>query len=115
MAGHTLVGYVLAVGSGGAVRGARMWPALGGLAVWVVFLNGGTLAINSVFDKDEGDIGYLRAPPPPPRHLLALSVALLAGGPLLPFALPPAFRIAFAICLGLSIPYLVPPVPVQAG
>ncbi|PYO27101.1 MAG: hypothetical protein DMD73_10585, partial [Gemmatimonadetes bacterium] len=72
-------------------------------------LNGGTLAINSVFDKDEGDIGYLRAPPPPPPHLLAFSVALLAGGQLLGFALPPAFRFDYAICLVLSILYSVPP------
>src|SRR5438876_12253673 len=66
MAGHTLLGYVLAVGIGEAVRGARLPQAIGALVVWVAFLNGGTLAINSVFDKDEGDIGYLRAPPPPP-------------------------------------------------
>ena len=109
MAGHTLVGYVLAVGIGGAARGAR-WPqAIAALVVWVVFLNGGTLAINSVFDQDEGDIGYLRAPPPPPRHLLGFSVALLAGGQLLGFALPPAFRVDYAICLVLSILYSVPP------
>jgi len=83
--------------------------AIGALVVWVVFLNGGTLAINSVFDKDEGDIGYLRAPPPPPRHLLGFSAALLAGGQLLSVALPPAFRIDYAICLVLSILYSVPP------
>ena len=109
MAGHTLVGYVLAVGFSGLMRGVRLWQALGGLAIWVCFLNGGTLAINSVFDKDEGDIGYLRVPPPPPRHLLAFSVALLAGGQLLSFALPPAFRVDYAICLVLSIVYSVPP------
>ena len=109
MAGHTLVGYVLAVGFSGVVRGARVWQAIGALVVWVVFLNGGTLAINSVFDKDEGDIGYLNAPPPLPRHLLAFSVALLAGGQLLAFALPVAFRIDYAICLVLSILYSVPP------
>src|SRR2546421_472236 len=109
MAGHTLVGYVLAAGFSGLVRGARVWQAIGALVVWVVFLNGGTLAINSVFDKDEGDIGYLNAPPPLPRHLLALSVALLAGGQLLAFALPVAFRIDYAICLVLSSLYSVPP------
>ena len=109
MAGHTLVGYVLAVGFSGVVRGAWLWPALGGLVLWVIFLNGGTLAINSVFDKDEGDIGYLNAPPPLPRHLLAFSVALLAGGQLLAFALPPAFRMAYAICFVLSVLYSVPP------
>lgn len=109
MAGHTLLGYVLAVGFSGVVRGAWLWQALGGLAIWVICLNGGTLAINSVFDKDEGDIGYLRAPPPLPRHLLGFSVALLAGGQLLAFALPVPFRIAYAICFALSLLYSVPP------
>src|SRR5205814_1715497 len=84
-------------------------PALGALLIWVILLNGGTLAINSVFDRDEGDIGYLNAPPPLPRHLLAFSGALLAGGQLLAFALPPAFRVAYAICVVLSILYSVPP------
>ena len=109
MAGHTLLGYVLAVGLGGAARGERLLPALGALVIWVVFLNGGTLAINSVFDKDEGDIGYLNAPPPLPRHLLAFSGALLAGGQLLAFALPAAFRIDYGICFALSLLYSVPP------
>src|SRR5438876_1142604 len=109
MAGHTLLGYVLAVGFGGVGRGERFAPALLGLTVWVIFLNGGTLAINSVFDKDEGDIGYLIAPPPLPRHLLAFSVALLGGGQLLAFALPLAFRLDYALCFALSLLYSVPP------
>ena len=54
MAGHTLLGYILAVGVGGALRGAALPEALRALVIWVVFLNGGTLAINSVFDRDEG-------------------------------------------------------------
>src|SRR5437773_1627223 len=109
MAGHTMLGYVLAVGIKGAGSGERLLPALGALLIWVMLLNGGTLAINSVFDKDEGDIGYLNAPPPLPRHLLAFSGALLAGGQLVAFALPPAFRVAYAICFVLSILYSVPP------
>ena len=109
MAGHTMLGYVLAVGFTGAGSGERFLPALGALLIWVILLNGGTLAINSVFDRDEGDIGYLNAPPPLPRHLLAFSVALLAGGQLLAFALPPAFRLAYAICFVLSVLYSVPP------
>jgi len=109
MAGHTALGYVLAVGIPGVVRGTRLPPALLALAVWVVFLNGGTLAINSVFDRDEGDIGYLLAPPPLPRHLLAFSLALLAAGQLLALALPLAFQLAYAVCFALSILYSVPP------
>jgi len=109
MAGHTILGYVLAVGFAGVVRGAWLPQALFGLAVWVICLNGGTLAINSVFDKDEGDIGYLIAPPPLPRHLLAFSLALLFGGQLLAFTLPVAFRVAYAICFAMSLLYSVPP------
>ena len=109
MAGHTMLGYVLAVGFGGVVRGAWLPQALFALVVWVICLNGGTLAINSVFDKDTGDIGYLIAPPPLPKHLLVFSLALLAGGQVLAFALPPAFRLAYAICFALSILYSVPP------
>jgi 4-hydroxybenzoate polyprenyltransferase len=109
MAGHTALGYVLAVGITGVVGGAWLPEALFALAVWVVFLNGGTLAINSVFDRDEGDIGYLLAPPPLPRHLLAFSLALLAAGQLLALALPLAFQLAYALCFALSILYSVPP------
>lgn len=114
MAGHTALGYFLAVGLRGAESGERLLPALWALVLWVVFLNGGTLAINSVFDKDEGDIGYLIAPPPLPRHLLAFSVALLAGGQLLALRLPGAFQIDYAICFVLSILYSVPPLRFKA-
>jgi len=109
MAAHTAFGYVLAVGWRGAGSGERVVEALTALVIWVVFLNGGTLAINSVFDRDEGDIGYLNAPPPLPRHLLHFSVVLLVGGQLLAFALPLGFRIAYAICFAMSLLYSVPP------
>ncbi|MDP3909841.1 MAG: UbiA family prenyltransferase [Gemmatimonadales bacterium] len=109
MAGHTLLGYVLAVGLRGAGSGEQIGTALLALVIWVVFLNGGTLAINSVFDRDEGDIGYLNAPPPLPRYLLYFSIALLAGGQLLALTLPVGFQIAYAICFVLSVLYSVPP------
>jgi 4-hydroxybenzoate polyprenyltransferase len=109
MAGHTLLGYILAVGVQGAASGEQLGAAILALVIWVVFLNGGTLAINSVFDRDEGDIGYLNAPPPLPRYLLHFSVALLVAGQLLAFRLPPGFQIAYAICFVLSVLYSVPP------
>jgi 4-hydroxybenzoate polyprenyltransferase len=109
MAAHTVLGYILAVGVRGAGNREQLGNALLALVIWVVFLNGGTLAINSVFDKDEGDIGYLNAPPPLPRYLLHFSVALLVIGQLLAFALPRGFQIAYAICFVLSILYSVPP------
>ena len=109
MAAHTAFGYVLAVGWQGVGRGTWVHDALLPLAIWVVFLNGGTLAINSVFDRDEGDIGYLNAPPPLPRYLLHVSVGLLAGGQLLAVMLPPGFQVAYAICFVMSVLYSVPP------
>jgi 4-hydroxybenzoate polyprenyltransferase len=95
-------------------RGAWLPQALAALALWVICLNGGTLALNSVFDKDEGDIGYLNAPPPLPRYLLGFSVALLLAGQLLSMALPAAFRVDFGICVVLSVLYSVPPFRLKA-
>jgi len=109
MAAHTAFGYVLAVGWSGVRDGVALGDALLALVIWVVFLNGGTLAINSVFDRDEGDIGYLNAPPPLPRYLLHFSVALLVAGQLLSGLLPAGFQIAYAICFLMSILYSVPP------
>jgi 4-hydroxybenzoate polyprenyltransferase len=109
MAAHTALGYVLAVGVGGVAWGDRIGVAAWALFIWVVCLNGGTLAINSVFDKDEGDIGYLVAPPKPPKHLLEVSVLLLVGGLVAALTLPTGFQIAYAICFVMSIVYSVPP------
>lgn len=109
MAAHTALGYVLAVGLSGVWRGDAVGAAARGVAIWVVCLNGGTLALNSVFDRDEGDIGYLEAPPPLPRFLLPFSWALLVAGQLLALSLPPGYQVAYAICLALSVLYSVPP------
>ena len=114
MAAHTLLGYLLAVGFSGAANRFLWGDALLGLVLWVVCLNGGTLAINSAFDKDEGDIGYLKRPPPPPRHLLAVSVMLLVLGQALAFLLPLEFVWAYAACFLLSILYSVPPFRLKA-
>jgi 4-hydroxybenzoate polyprenyltransferase len=114
MTAHTALGFVLAVGLGPVLSGARLGTLLLALGVWVVCLNGGTLAINSVFDRDEGDIGYLHAPPPPPARLLAFSFGLLVLGQALAFRLPPAFRLAYAVCFALSIAYSVPPLRFKA-
>ncbi len=114
MAAHTAVGYLLAVGLAAAARGERLAPALMGLVLWVVCLNGGTLALNSAFDRDEGDIAYLRHPPPPPRYLAAYSVALMGLGQVLAFRLPEPFPMLYAVCFVLSVAYSVPPLRLKA-
>ena len=114
MAAHTALGYVLAVGLSGAAAGERVGPALLGLFLWVVCLNGGTLAINSAFDRDEGDVAYLRRPPVPPRHLAGFSLALMAAGQGLALLLGPSYALAYAVCLAMSLAYSVPPVRLKA-
>jgi 4-hydroxybenzoate polyprenyltransferase len=114
MAAHTAVGYLLAVGLSGAAAGERIGPAVLGLVLWVVCLNGGTLALNSAFDRDEGDVAYLRRPPPPPRRLAEWSLALMAAGQMVAFFLPLGFRLAYALCFLLSVLYSVPPFRLKA-
>jgi 4-hydroxybenzoate polyprenyltransferase len=114
MAAHTAVGYLLAVGLAGAADGVRIAPALVGLGLWVVCLNGGTLALNSAFDRDEGDIAYLRRPPPPPRYLAGFSLALMAAGQILAFELAAPFPMLYAACFVLSLAYSVPPLRLKA-
>ncbi len=114
MAAHTLLGYLLAVGMAGAAHGVELQAAALGLLLWVVCLNGGTLALNSAFDRDEGDVAYLKRPPPPPRHLAAFSLCLIGAGQLMALALPARFAAVYAVCFVLSILYSVPPFRLKA-
>jgi len=109
MAAHTALGYLLAVGVTGALAGQHLGTAAAGLLLWVLCLNGGTLAINSAFDRDEGDIGYLKAPPPVPPGLAVFAFGLMAVGQVAAFWLPRGFALAYGICFALSILYSVPP------
>lgn len=114
MAAHTVLGYLLAVGLAGAARGDRLGEAVLGTLLWVVCLNGGTLALNSAYDQDEGDIAYLKRPPPPPRHLSGFSLGLMAAGQLLALTLPVRFAAVYAVCFLLSVLYSVPPVRLKS-
>lgn len=114
MAAHTALGYILAVGWAGVGSGRALGPALLGLALWVLCLNGGTLAINSAFDRDEGDIGYLRRPPPVPPHLFAFGLGLMVLGGAASLLLPAGYVVAYAACFVLSVLYSVPPFRLKA-
>jgi 4-hydroxybenzoate polyprenyltransferase len=114
MIAHTTLGFALAQGVAGTIAGRRIGWLVAGLAVWVVLLNGGTLAINSAFDRDVGDIGYLDDPPPPPAHLALFGFALMLAGQLIALALPRGFALAYAACFAMSLLYSVPPVRLKA-
>jgi len=104
MTAHFLLGSLLAVGID------LHWSStLLGWFIFVILMNGGTLAINSAFDKDEGDIGYLKSPPEMPKYLLHVSTAMLLAAFLLGYLLPPVFAWATAACVLMSVLYSVPP------
>lgn len=110
MATHTALGSILALSVMPAGQPIPWERCAIGLVLWVVFLNGGTLAINSAFDRDEGDIAYLRRPPPPPPHLFLWGLGLMVLGLVMGLALlSPAFSAVYALCLILSLLYSVPP------
>ena len=105
MAAHMLVGYILAVGVANVFRSEQLSAAMLGLVLWVVCLNGGTLALNSAYDRDEGDIAYLRAPPPPPRRLATFGMGVMLAGLVGAALLPPAYGLSYVLCLVLSVLY----------
>jgi lycopene elongase/hydratase (dihydrobisanhydrobacterioruberin-forming) len=114
MVAHTALGFLLATSFRPGALGASWWDLALGLFLWVVLLNGGTLAINSAYDRDTGDIGYLKAPPAPPRHLASFSFALMLVGQLLAFRLGFAFAAVYAVCFFMSVIYSVPPLRLKA-
>ena len=65
LAVHFLTGTALSLGLAGCWAGKGVSRCLAAPRIRVG-LNGGTLALNSAFDRDEGDIAYLKRPPPPP-------------------------------------------------
>ena len=114
MVAHTSIGFVIALGVRAFLFGHYWGAYLTMLIAWVGCLNAGTLALNSAFDRDEGDIGYLDAPPPVPRHLAVVSISLMTIGQLIALSLPAGFAIAYAICFVMSIAYSVPPLRLKA-
>ena len=112
VAAHMSVGFLLANGFDFTADAIRRW-IVAALA-WGVLGNGGTLSINSVFDQDEGDIGYLDDPPPPPRYLSLFSLTFLLLGWLLAVTLGQHFLVAYTICLIMSLLYSVSPFRLKA-
>ena len=97
--------------------GGGCWLNLGSLAVlaagwlvWVVMLNGGTLAFNSAHDRDSGPVAYLETPPPPPVWLGPGALALMVLGCLLAWlVVGQALALVTGVCVVLSVTYSAPP------
>ena len=104
---HMTVGFLLATGL------SPSWPLVGRWLLaalsWGVLGNGGTLALNSAFDRDDGDIGYLESPPPVPRRLASVALAMLVVGLLVALSLGWRFLIVYVVCAVLAVLYSVPP------
>ncbi len=112
-AGAALVWFNRPAGTDAHTAATLAQAIFGGL-LWAVCLNGGTLAINSAFDRDTGDIGYLDNPPPVPRGLAWVAVAFMFAGLAAALVLPRPYLWAYAACLFLSLLYSVPPVRLKA-
>ena len=80
-----------------------------GAVLWVVFLNGGTMAINSYYDNDKGDIGWLDNPPKVPKYLHIYAVLFLLIGLFGSAFVNYRFFSAYFVCFILSVLYSVPP------
>jgi 4-hydroxybenzoate polyprenyltransferase len=76
---------------------------------WAVMGSGGTLALNSAFDEDEGDIAFLHDPPKPPRLLALFALVVMAIGLVVALFISMRFVLAYLICFVMSILYSVPP------
>ena len=109
---HMTVGFILANGFDFSGNQLSRW--LMAALAWGVLGNGGTLAINSAFDRDVGDIGYLENPPPVPRYLALFAIILMMLGIPLAITLGWRFSIAYGICVIMSILYSVPPIRLKA-
>jgi 4-hydroxybenzoate polyprenyltransferase len=101
------VGFLLANGLHFTADALSRW----GLAAlsWAVLGSGGTLALNSAFDKDEGDIAFLHNPPKVPRLLALFALIVMALGLGIALFISVRFVVAYLICFMMSVIYSVPP------
>lgn len=107
---HFLTGTALAAGLDGLLAPGRLGVLLLGTAAFVVGLDGGTLALNSAFDRDSGDVACLKSPPRPPRGLAGFGLGAMLLGLAGAAWIGGGFFLATLLCAGLSVLYSVPPI-----
>lgn len=73
-----------------------------------LFLYSGGTALNSYYDRDEGPIGGLAAPPPPPEYLLEFSLVWQLIGFLLALTVNLPFAAIYFVMFWMSVAYSHP-------
>jgi 4-hydroxybenzoate polyprenyltransferase len=112
---HFAGGSLIALAHAHEITWLMLFKAIAGGVIWAVFLNGGTLALNSAFDADEGsDIGYLDNPPPAPPMLAHTATNLMVLGMAFAFPLSWGYFWVYCVCFMLSLAYSVPPLRFKA-
>ena len=91
------------------------WPMVAAFFSLHLFLYPAATAFNSAYDKDEGPIGGLEAPPPVPEGLLGFSVWLGAVGVVLALPAGSAFIVCYALAAGWTAAYSHPATRWKAG
>jgi 1,4-dihydroxy-2-naphthoate octaprenyltransferase len=91
------------------------WETFAAFLSLHLFLYPAATAFNSVYDKDEGPVGGLEAPPPVPPGLLGFSLALGAAGVLLAVPAGAAFLLLYTMAAGWTAAYSYPATRWKAG
>jgi 1,4-dihydroxy-2-naphthoate octaprenyltransferase len=96
-----LWGYLLAGGTLNAVL-------LVAYASFHIFLYAGGTALNSYYDRDEGPVGGLAHPPPPPKYLLEFSLVWQLLGFLLALGVNLSVAAIYFVMFWMSVAYSHP-------
>jgi 4-hydroxybenzoate polyprenyltransferase len=84
------------------------WRVVLGWIALHVFLYGGTTALNTSIDRDEGPIGGMRHPDPVDDGLLRWSIAVQVAGVPLAWLVGPAFLVTYVVLGLLAAAYSLP-------
>jgi 4-hydroxybenzoate polyprenyltransferase len=73
-----------------------------------LFLYSGITAFNTAYDRDEGPVGGMLQPPPPPRYLLQFSLLVQAAGAILAWWVDLSFVSIYLVIVVLGAAYSHP-------
>ncbi|MEL7370328.1 MAG: hypothetical protein AAFN74_15515, partial [Myxococcota bacterium] len=111
---HLRLHYQLLVLPGGYLLGSLYSPRIDWMSFFVqfiavhVFLNGGLTAYNSFWDKDEGPIGGVKAPPPMTPWMHPASLLVQLAGLAIAWPQGPLFIGLYIVTMLLSVAYSWP-------